>query len=207
MATLDLDAGRHDPKKLAFLLQRSNALQQYSNLESSLCSLFAFLLQTPPEFAGIVFFRITSSRYRNLIIEDLLKKRGFTDYKKFWAGVDKLLRKLDQRRNEIVHWTVADNLHLSDAGTTYTGSVLTPPNIYSGVSSNTYSLETLADFCRETDFVSRLVVMFWAHLSHQPLPPPWPEIFQQPPTYPPPSDHPLSPTPKAPEPPPKASQG
>lgn len=89
----------------ALHVARARAIEQYGYLEQSLCMLFAAVLKIEEDYAGVVFFRIASTRARLAIIERLLKKRLAGDYNSaFWNPLIKALKLLDERRNEIVHW-------------------------------------------------------------------------------------------------------
>jgi RecB family exonuclease len=93
-----------------FLVARANAIQAYAKLEFSLSIVFSRLLGTQPDIAGLVFFRITNTYQRNGILEDLKKHRFGNEYNLFWNSIMKIIRQIDQRRNEIVHWHVVNDL-------------------------------------------------------------------------------------------------
>ena len=97
----------------AILLARASAIQAYAALERSLSFLFAQWLGTPIDVAGLVFFRITSTHARNRILDDLKKKKLENQYNLFWNSLLALTRTIDQRRNEIVHWHIVNNIDLS----------------------------------------------------------------------------------------------
>jgi hypothetical protein len=106
-----------------FLLARGRAIEAYAIYEQSLARLYAELLGVSLDYAGITFFRINNARARLAIIERLIHKRHGSQYSKFWNSLRRLLRGLDERRNQIVHWTSVDEI--SDAGRLHT---LAAPN-------------------------------------------------------------------------------
>src|SRR5215207_2628240 len=82
----------------------SYSIQAYANLEQALCRLFARVSGTTDETAGIIFFRITSFRVRNTIIEKLFRKHFEGEYAEFRNSLIRQLDPIDRERNEIVHW-------------------------------------------------------------------------------------------------------
>jgi hypothetical protein len=214
MVTVDLGV----PIAPDLQIARANAIQAYANMEQSLCTLFAYLLATVPEKAGVVFFRITNTNSRNNILSSLLGLMHESRFDAFWYGAQgqlgilKLIRQLDQRRNEIVHWHVVDNIDLEKQTRQQT---LAPPNFWALAKNmgSAISITDLVEFCTKADFVQRLLIMFWV-IQTQPatnLPEPerqtWLDIFARPIAYPPPDTHPLSRNYKAPQTPPQSSQG
>ncbi|MBZ0218057.1 MAG: hypothetical protein K8F25_15985, partial [Fimbriimonadaceae bacterium] len=113
MATLDLNQAMSNKKTVTFYIARSSAIQQYATLEQSLCQLFSSLLGTPQNLGAIVFFKITAARYRLEIIEKLIKKTGKTEYLEFWGGVQSECNKLDNTRNNIIHWNISTDLNVT----------------------------------------------------------------------------------------------
>jgi hypothetical protein len=97
----------------ALPLSRALAIQAYATLEFSLSTIFAQWLGTSVDVAGLVFFRITNTHARNRILDDLKKKRLESNYNLFWNSLLSLIRTIDQRRNEIVHWHIVNNIDLS----------------------------------------------------------------------------------------------
>jgi hypothetical protein len=80
MATVDLGAL---PRDVNLMVLRAGSIEGYANVEQALCHLFASLMGTPMDKAGVVFFRITNSHSRNTIIERLLKKVHNNQYDTF----------------------------------------------------------------------------------------------------------------------------
>jgi hypothetical protein len=96
----------------AILLARASAIQAYASLELSLSLRFAEWLGAPIDAAGLVFFRITNTYSRTRILDDLKKRKFQEQYNLFWNSLVALIRTIDQRRNEIVHWHVVNNIDL-----------------------------------------------------------------------------------------------
>ncbi len=148
-------AEQYDEAEKRFFIARGRAIQSYAMLESDLCVLFTSLLETRQDLAGIVFFKITSARYRNLIVEKLIKRHYGSEYNHFWNSIKKLLVKADQRRNEIVHWT--------EVGTSQRGFHeigLSPPNWMTMSSSPTLTEVELDEFCELCSVLCRAVTAF-----------------------------------------------
>jgi hypothetical protein len=214
MVTLDLGA----PIPPHLQIARANAIQAYANVEQSLSMLFSHLLGTTMQKAGVVFFRITNSHSRNTIISSLLTLQYGNSFDAFWHGQNHqpgmltLVRQLDSRRNEIVHWHVSDNVHL-DGETQMRHQTLNPPNFWAQ-SGASITVADLVEFCRKADFVQRSLTFFWITMHNpsldNPLPEnallPWRDIFSRPVSYPPQDTHPLSPNYKAPQTPPRSSE-
>src|SRR5262249_40387728 len=135
---------------------------------------------------------------RNRILDDLMTKRHGTSYEKFWNSSISLVRTIDQRRNEIVHWHVVNNVNLdSDTPHELASSLsLNPPTGWLTRSPAKLNELDLQEFNLKCDYVSRSINMFALFISGQLSDPnpalPWRDIFQQPIVYPPPDSHPLS---------------
>ena len=179
----------------AFLRARSKALDAYSAIEGSLCSICAELLGTTPVLAAIVFFKITSARARNGAVEGLLKKRFEGTYNQFWRSIFKITKALDQRRNEIVHWRAVHGVGGGGDQLSHEYS-LTPPNIWNlSGSTPSITVSDMLEFEAACDFASRAMNMFHGVilLNHQfDRRQTWLEVFQQEQVYPPPEHRPLS---------------
>jgi hypothetical protein len=209
VATYDLGKDRPE-NEVEFLLCRALAIDAYAGVEQSLNGLFAHLLGAKADLAAIVFFRLTQTS-RNHIIESLLTKRHGRKFYTYWFGVpetrDKrglmhLIRSLDSRRNDIVHWHAVVDVTTEDDKAK--GLVkLGYPNFWA-MSSQSPSLGVaeLQAFATKADFVARSINMFYVVTSDmfpQVDKSEWKEIFQQPSTYPPLDTHPLSPNFKGPK--------
>jgi hypothetical protein len=191
-------------------IARADAIHNYVGVEQSLSGLLAILLGISNDQAGIIFFNIIASRTRDKIIEGLLEKRFGNRYERYWHGIPgtsatkrepglfALLQQLATTRNFIVHWAIAVNV-----GSGAITESLIPPNVWGFKDDQrSLSIQDLEQFSQKASFVSRSLNMFnlivggqWpAGLEQSP----WPDIFQQPCTYPPSDTHPLSPNYKAP---------
>ena len=197
--------------ELPFLVERARAIELYAQVEQSLCHLFSDLLGAPWDFGGIVFFRITNTSARNAILDALLTKRFGTTYEHHWNGIPNtpnkkglftLLRQIDSRRNEIVHWHSVTNVHV-EAGAAISTLALMRPNAWSFPADITYiGVAQMQEFSALASFVARSVNMFTAYaagrLAHSGAEQAWRDICQRPCTYPPPEGHPLTQKPSTP---------
>lgn len=204
------------------LIVRAKAIQEYASLEQSLGKLFALLLGVSDEIAGIVFFRITTSRQRNQVIELLLQNKFGSTFDAYWHGLSgspgvprtpgllALIRQLDDLRNKIVHW-----MPMTELGET-TNSYLIRPNIWEyRLDGQSVTIAEIEDFIARANFALRSVNMFcWFNdpvfLSTSGLAAEhartWHDIFQRPCTYPISNTHPLSPNYVEPPSPPQSSE-
>jgi hypothetical protein len=189
---------------------RGRAIQAYAQLEQSLCAFLSNVGDMTIQVAGMIFFKVASSDARNSILEKLLHAKHGSKFNAFWNSYRKELRVIDLKRNEIVHWLSATNVALNTDNVLIVGVTLVPPNFWANLpSSQRITSEDLKDFSIKSDVFSRLLTMFSHAISPGPnvpaVEPSWLEICQQPVIYPLPPAHPLSPKPKAPEPPPRPS--
>lgn len=190
------------------MLLRAQALDYYSDLEHTLCLLFAGLLGVDAVVAGRVFYRIANSRSRHVILESLLDYRSQNTYKQFWDSLQKLLRQLDTTRNQIVHW---HHISVGDLGeeTTFPpppGAMLesrlaAPQSWYATGHLTSFDLEA---FCEKCEYVTRAANVLMSVLNGTDNDYGEPaglrqSVCQQPIPYPPPDTHPLSRNYKGPE--------
>jgi hypothetical protein len=185
----------------AFLLSRATAIQAYAKLEFSLSMIFSQWLGTTQDLGGLVFFGITNTHSRNRILDKLKRKRFDKQYNLFWNSLKGLISQLDQRRNEIVHWHVINNIDLSLPHREASRLTLSPPAGWAIQPTASINENDLAEFISKCDFAQRLVTMFSVLGTEHAgtLTQTWPGIFQQPIEYPPQDTHPLSSNYKAPE--------
>jgi hypothetical protein len=215
ITTVDIDAVRKAGK---LQLARAEAIEAYARFENCLSILFEFLLGAPSPKSSVVFYKITNANNRNKIIESLITIEHGDKYKVYWhgegkpgskSGLFKLIYQLDQTRNEIIHWTVARTIATTELNPQI--EKLIPPTMFGFQNvGKTISIAELNNFIAKANFVSGSVLSFAINTAKGVQVPdsardPWLPIFHQPATYPPPSGHPLAPTPKAPEAPPPAS--
>jgi hypothetical protein len=205
MSDKPYELGKYPPvNQLQFLVSRAEAVQAYAQLETALAILFSMLLGAPINLAGLVFLRITNTFSRNRILSDLMTQRHGTTFKVFWDSALSFVRTLDQRRNEIVHWHVVNNINLGPDTPHELASTLAlnPPTGWLTNSAAKLSEVELQDFILQCDYVSRAINMFALFISGKLSEPglPWRDVFQQPIEYPPPDTHPLSRNYKAPGP-------
>lgn len=202
-------------------LHRAYAINVYAEVEQSLCNLFSHLLGTTFEWGLIVFYRLTNTHSRNAILEELLRKRYGDKYDAYWNGTPNthprkgmagLIRQLDQKRNEIVHWRLSVLFQPGDNSPSLVA--LKKPDRFTPImydqNQPTIKAEDLTAFITKGSFVCRSLNMLLVHANGglgptDPLHAVWQQIFQQPASYPPADTNPLSPNWKAPETPPQPS--
>jgi hypothetical protein len=208
MTNIDLGSLPRDGR---LQMARAAAIERYASVEQSLCMLFSTLLETKLDKAGVVFFRLTNTHSRNIIIDQLLNKQFGDKFRTYWhgqnnkSGLITLIRQLDSRRNEIVHWHVANEIH-ADGATVTSTLKLVPPNFWSTTPETPSILVGhLLEFSKKADFVQRSISMFCV-MATSIVPDisaderaPWLRIFEQPCSYPPPDTHPLAQNPATPE--------
>jgi hypothetical protein len=173
--------------------ERGKAIQSYALLEQSLNMLFSQLSDTTESVAGTIFYKISNASARNSIIEKLLKTKYNAKFNLFWNSYLKLLRPIDLRRNEIVHWVAASISQLDDSDTIVCGTILIPSNVHSFFPAMKYLCQTdLTEFSAKCDEFARLCNIFrrvskpdTSQLQFDA----WLHIFQRPLTYPLPADH------------------
>ena len=201
----------------SFHIARARAIERYAGLEQALSYLFAVLLNTHPELAGVVFFRITSVGYRNKIIASLLEKRFSDKYKTFWHGTAKhrkdglfnVIQQLDDLRNPIVHWHTTINVNPDGVATHF---ALIPPNFWEKRPDRpTIITGQLDEFSNMASFAAGIVDAFATFVTNprdfpKEIVDALPHIFSQPVNYPPPDTHPLSPNYKGQQNPPQSSE-
>ncbi len=186
-------------------IARGVSLDTYSDFEQILMEFFAHLIGANMKLGGIVFFRLTNSGLRQKVLEDLIDAKFGSQYDQFWHGTSKqtglfgLIRQLEQRRNEIVHWKAVGLTSKMEFG-------LRPPNLWSGKKGTSIFIENVYEFVAKADCLRHYVANFnwWTvrRKEDEPLPEkfvPWRDIFSQPPAFPPSQDHPLFPIWKAPQ--------
>jgi hypothetical protein len=197
-----------------FQIARSVAIEAHANLEFVLSKLFAQLLHADDARAAIVFFRITNARSRNAIIEGLLEREHGEQYDIYWHGEpgdDKgkrktrgllaLIRNLDDRRNEIVHWHVIRSYGITPSGFKKQAEELRSVGSWYKLPGQTQKIttESLTEFTAKCEFASGSIHKFVKFTTTEAIPidpverETWLQIFLQPVSYPPSDNHPLSP--------------
>ncbi len=175
---------------MIFYVVRATAINLYAEYEQSLHMVYAHLLRIEPDWSGVTFFRLNNARARLDIVERLLKKRHGDTYNHFWNSLKKHLRRLDEVRNQIVHWTIYDQ---TQGGKRF--MALIRPNFWdieSWANSPYVGAAELYDFMERAEFFTRLLNAWLAVLrGDEHVPEPWRQMCQQLVPYPPPSTHPL----------------
>lgn len=190
---------------------RGKAIQSYAILEQSLCSLFSDLSETKQHIVTTVFYKIINSDSRNKILEKLLHGKHGRKYNLFWNAYFKELRKIDIKRNEIVHWLSAMNAAINTQNMMIIGiTLIHPASLGHKEPPSQITSSDLLEFAIKCDIFARLCNMFVAATSHKEMgdaAKPWLDIFQQSLVYPLPANHPLlGQTPSIPDSPPRSSR-
>lgn len=172
---------------------RVAALEAYSELEHSIIRLLGFLASTDLFVAYAIFTRIGSTHARIAIARDLWRLKFKDADNPFINSTFKSIRELDQRRNNIVHWT----LGMAVTDDREDESFLAPGALHKFVyGDGRLSAHDLTEFSLECWFVSAHITMYLLHQTHPEAvpdePSPWLDIFQKPIDYPPlEQSHPL----------------
>lgn len=142
---------------------RGRAIDNYAQLEQSLCALLAYLAGTSRDVAAVIFFKITNARARNDILDKLVRKKHGTTYALWWNSFIKDVGLIDRWRNEVVHWhsiTDLDNA-ADDFEKAVTGVSLEPPNFWDSEENGPkHTVETLTEFCFDCDYLARSCNVF-----------------------------------------------
>ena len=185
------------PADARLKIARADAIDAYSGLEIALARLFAQVLGTTPDQAGVVLFRVGNARARNKMIEHLIKRKHGPKYNLYWNWLLKFIGQLDQRRNEVVHWhmQIRPNFGRSGNLTSATAS-LVPPNVWDRRRSRqSLNERDLKDFALKCDFAEAAVWFFVFYgegrLGTRKMRATWQDIFQRPLAYPPQDNHPI----------------
>ncbi|MEO6015484.1 MAG: hypothetical protein ABIQ30_18100 [Devosia sp.] len=195
----------------ALRIARSLAIEQYARMESALCVMFAGLAGIPHDRAALIYYKIGHSATRNNMVGSLVEHVHGETFKVFWdttpkargvapiSGFWKFVGALDDQRNNIVHW------HPSESVSVVLGSNETKrwedfrPAFHHARLKGEKPIRTpeLDDFTARAEYAEQMLIRF--HLAT--VKPKnlggelqtWLQIFQQPPAYPPPEDHPVIP--------------
>lgn len=182
------------PIHTQFMIARSQAIEQYANIENALATICAHLMGITPDICGVMFYKMNNARSRLMVIDRLLHKKHNNTYNLFWNSLFKELRQLDDRRNLIVHWITKKSGQSSPCTNGIFRSSLIAPNTHD-VNENASELfqTDLYEFILKCDFFYQLLMNFWWTISNSPKErhASWPQIFLEPVTYPPPRNHPL----------------
>jgi hypothetical protein len=167
------------------------------------------LAGTTNQAASIIYFGIVNTRSRTTILEKLLQMTHGTKYDVHWhgepgapgkpatSGLFALIRQLDEKRNNIVHWHTVIETGSRPDGTPINEESLAPPHFWYRTPEMVPLLTSdLEEFILKAEFVHRSINMFaWFNAQKTPLAPEarqtWPEIFARPAIYPPSNARPL----------------
>lgn len=185
-------AEQREASEQRLLIVRGSAIELYALVERALCQMLSHLSDTTIQVASITFFRI-GAHPRNIILDELMSNKYGRKYKEYWDSIMSMIRHLDQKRNQIVHW----HTHINLTDTTAEIALSRPATWHSGKEISEMSITEIEEFIRKCDFVQRSLHMFWNCLEDKfpqssPTYAAWHGIFLQQAVYPPPDNHPLS---------------
>lgn len=168
----------HDPIWTA----RGKAIQAYAMLEQAMCRTLSSLSGMTFEAAATIFYKITSAGSRNAIIEKLMHKKFDSKFNLFWRPLLKEMRRIDGKRNEIVHWLSVANAALDQDSILIVGVCLVPPTFNENKTGAhpRLTVKNLNHFSSECDVFSRLcsTFNFATRADADPIESgPWLEIF------------------------------
>lgn len=194
-------------KSDAVHIARSKALEQYSALEHALLMLFAALLETRPELAAQVFYRLGAAG-RNRMFEALLHRKFDDKYDAYWYGTSdnrdtglmRMIRSLDDRRHQFAHWKLSAFVYPEGQKERDGVYLVKPEHGFSAAEPHQVSKEHMEEFVERAHFVTVNVINFAGLAAGSPYVgadrgrrDTWLEIFSRPILYPPPQGHPLAP--------------
>jgi len=187
---------------------RAKAIHEYANLEQALFQMFSRLSGMDMNTAGLIFFRIVSTRARNAIIEDLYRKKFGDELNLFRNSLIKSLGSIDNDRNKVVHWHAVTLIETRDDGATSQDIRLEKPQYWEfNETSASFTRSDMVGFTAICKFFSYICGMFAmlmlpvptsAHNMHEDDARTWRDIFRRSIVYPPPVDHPIFQTLRAP---------
>jgi hypothetical protein len=173
------------------LVARGQAIDAYAGLEKSLSFLLATFAETSLSIASVILFRI-GAHPRNLILDELRSTRFGDQYENYYVSLMKLIRQLDQARNQIIHWHTTISLSTDTASV----GLSRPSTWFEFKDTAPLTINEINQFTIKCSFVSRSINLFVPLLQGTLQKDPnahatWHEICQKPIIYPPPKDHPL----------------
>jgi hypothetical protein len=185
---------------------RGKAIEQYAQLEQALFTMFCGLSGMDMKTGGTMFFRIVSTRARNIIIEDLFRNKFAEQMNLFRNSLIREIVMLDQARNSIVHWHMICPIDVGSDGALTVRMQLEPPTYWErDENTPSYSSNEIIVFIDKCKFYARVITAFVmihlptstiSHNMSEETMRPWRDIFQLAIAYPPPMDHPIFLTPQ-----------
>jgi hypothetical protein len=183
-----------------FSILRAAAIADYSDLEQTYCECLAFFGSMSAQAAAILLFQINKRPFEGLVMGRIKNERIDNIHENYWRGAIDLGRALEQRHNQIVHWSVAEALCDNSEGKSHCEFFLAPPRFWAWRQGDAEDknklfgpdLEIFGERCK---FLSRSLSAFFQFHAGE-MPPSerdaWRDIFMQPLTFPPRPDHPLA---------------
>jgi hypothetical protein len=198
-----------DPKELTELAAPlhyavGKAMDTYSHIEAHLAAIVGNLLKIDYRKSHIIFFAISNMPSRLELIESLfslhLKGDQLPAFKKYWASVERYLKKLATFRNALAHWHPHINVYVNRLGTQerparYVAALAHP---IPGTGTRPIEARHIQDFLDDCQFARDVLSAIKPASKRRPRS--LPRIFRQPITRQPKADIQLPPTPKAQQP-------
>jgi hypothetical protein len=179
--------------RVAFSAARSKAINTFAGLEEYMAHLFATLMQADSKKSYFVFSRLLMPRARRDVLSHLIELTYGSQFELFFSSLMKRIGELDIPRNRIVHWIAKETIPPQ-------GQFAPPNNVFLCEHPDIFGrqkmfIAEIQKFTEKADFIGLVVFYFDIYLKHGRRPDapgsPWPDIFQQRCTYPPPMEHPL----------------
>lgn len=156
----------------AFWAMRGRAIHAYARLEQALCQVFADSMLDPfagspavlvrhDQIASVIFFNIVNTHARSQIMSRLINMRHAGKYSVFWKSAAKGIRKIDDERNKIVHWTAIIQTDLTTTGFGDPRALLKHPTFWSASDDGKEMEENdLNNFIERCHFYSHVLSSF-----------------------------------------------
>jgi len=136
-------------------------------LEFQQAHLFEILLDTSPQKANNVFYRITNKRSCYSIIDSLLSLHEDDAARKFWSKIEKKMNPIDQFRNNLVHWVpIADMGNTSAPQTEPSRRFLQPGHSICKTDAASLSTEDILEKKEVVDQLTLIITIFSKHIKN-----------------------------------------
>lgn len=186
--------------KRDFKLARAEAIQAYAYLEQSMCGLFAHFAGVTDQIAGVIFFKMNNARSRVAVSERLKRLKYGNTRSLYFNSIKAALGPIDGERNHLVHWHERFETRSNFATGAHAMSSFLDPPAYWDHSDDTprMGIEEVQDFTSKCYALGGSIFSLTYDWEGPPFAQPWPDIFEQPVTFPLPEGHPLVPNQQAP---------
>lgn len=142
------------------MVRRAEALQSYAGLEYALAMALHLLMKCDAHIALTMIQRMSNTRSRYMLIADLIDQSDLRPIKKFWAGLERRLNRLDGIRNNIVHWNYVYREEKGEA----THLLMSWKALHGGGASEPLEAGDLEEFVRDVNETSSLISLYFSYL-------------------------------------------